>query len=381
MPSQNLSSDRALWLAWSHLPGIGAMLLSRLKKHFGSLAVAWEATAAELMAVEGVGPTVAESVVSERRQIDPEQFLQQHEQQNSHFWTPADAAYPQLLSEIPDFPGVLYYRGQVNLAESTGQSTLVGIVGTRSPSEYGRRWTRRLVKALVAQEVTVVSGLAAGIDTEAHRSCLEAGGRTIAVLGTGVDLIYPWSNRSLYQELVKQGLAVSEYPAGTPPDRVHFPRRNRIIAGLCQAILVIEAPAKSGALITAHLANDYGRDVYALPGSLDHPNSMGCLNLINQGAQIILSEDALLESLGQLPSLARSNQEQSPPPPLNLSLEEGAILYALETLSQELSLEALPFDSIVQRSQLPASIVSSTLLQLELMGLVVQHPGMRYQRS
>jgi DNA processing protein len=269
----------------------------------------------------------------------------------------------------------------VDLEEVAGQTTLVGIVGTRSPSDYGRRWTRRLVTALVEQGVTIVSGLAQGIDTEAHRSCLAAGGRTIAVLGTGVDLVYPWSNRRLYQELLQQGLAVSEYPAGTQPDRVHFPRRNRIIAGLCQATLVIEAPVRSGALITAHLANDYGRDVYALPGSLDNPQSLGCLNLINQGAQMILDEASLLENLGRLPSVSQPQVGKQTLLPLDLSLEQGLILHTLESLCQQLNLEAVSFDAIVQQTELPASHVSSTLLQLELMGLVSQQPGMRYQRS
>lgn len=371
--------ERAFWLAWSQIPGVGATLLRRLEKHFGNLATAWGATGSELVEVEGFGPQTAELIVVERQKLNPDRLLQDHEQQNPQFWTPADPEYPRLLLEIPDPPPLLYYQGRVDLAENQGLTPLVAIVGTRDPSDYGKRWTRRIASTLAQNGFTIVSGLADGIDTEAHRSCLEAGGRTLAVMGTGVDMVYPWSNRFLYQQVIEHGLVLSEYPAGTQPDRGHFPRRNRIIAGFSRATLVMEAPKKSGALITARLANDYGRDIYALPGSLDNPKAIGCLRLLNQGAHVILSEAELLEMLGALPQLYLVPPPQQTSLPLNLEPTLEKVLLTLADLSQDEN--AIQFDRIVQHSELPASAVSSALLQLELLGLVAQLPGMRYRKQ
>jgi DNA processing protein len=372
--------ERALWLAWAQIPGVGSILIQRLKQHFGTLAEAWQASGNELLAVEGVGLQIADTILTERQRLNPTVLLQQHEQANAGFWTPADPDYPQILLEIPDPPPVLYYRGKVNPMENRGQVPMVAIVGTRSPSDYGRRWTRRFASTLSQQGFSVVSGLAEGIDTEAHRSCIGVDGRTLAVLGTGVDVVYPWSNRMLYQQVIQQGLALSEHPAGTQPDRTHFPRRNRIIAGLCRAVLVMEAPTKSGALITANLANEYGRDVYVLPGSLDNPRSQGCLRLIQKGAQLILSENHLLELLGELPTFTPSTTEQQTAIPANLSPDLESVLRTIMQLTKQEGLEAVQFDQIVQTSGLGASQVSSSLLQLELLGMVAQQPGMRYHR-
>lgn len=363
--------ERAFWLAWSQISGIGPVLLSRLQQHFGTLAVAWEADPVELRQVEGFGLQTIEEVKKQRSRLHPQQLLQQHQQQNQNFWTPPDADYPRLLLETPTPPPVLYHRGKVELPENLGVRSLIGIVGTRDPSEYGRRWTRKISTALAQNGFTVVSGLAEGIDTEAHRSCLEAGGRTIAVLGTGVDVVYPPRNRDLYNQILSQGLVLSEYPAKTPPDRTHFPRRNRIIAGISRAVLVMEAPTKSGALITARFANDFCRDVYVLPGSLDNSRSLGCLGLLSTGAQVILSEGHLLEMLGTMPQLDPVQSPQLSVP--NLEPELKQVLDAI-------AMDAMPFDLIVQQTGLSAGSVSSALLQLELLGLVSQLPGMHYQR-
>ena len=253
--------------------------------------------------MEGFGDQTLEKVVKQRSQLHPEKFHTLHHQENPYFWTPADAEYPRLLLETPSPPAVLYYQGEVELQENLGHKPLVAIVGTRQPSEYGIRWTRQISMALAKNGFTVVSGLAAGIDTESHAATMKAGGRTLAVLGTGVDVVYPQSNRGLYKQILTQGLVLSEYPAKTPPDRTHFPRRNRIIAGLSRAVLVMEAPIKSGALITAHYANDFGRDVYVLPGRVDDYPSQGCLKLLSQGAGLILKElDELLKMLGAIPT-------------------------------------------------------------------------------
>jgi DNA processing protein len=373
-----LEQERAYWLAWSQVERVGPVLLRRLQQHFGTLAEAWTANATQLQHVEGFGYQLAGAVVASRSRINPQQLLEQHTAKNPHFWTPADADYPRLLLEIPSPPPVLYYRGQVQLQENQGIKPMVGIVGTREPTEYGKRWTRKISTALAQHGFTVVSGMAAGIDTEAHLGCLKQGGRTLAVLGTGVDMIYPPRNRNLYEQIQEQGLLVSEYPAGTQPNRVHFPQRNRIIAGLSRAVLVMEAPGKSGALITAHYANEFCRDVYALPGSLDNNQSIGCLGLLSRGAHVILNEGHLLEMLGAIPQLDTVEQlplfaPEQPTPMPQLEPE-------LATVFQALASEPTPFDIIVQQAGLAAGSVSSALLQLELMGLVSQLPGMRYRR-
>jgi DNA processing protein len=195
-------------------------------------------------------------------------------------------------------------------------------------------------------------------------------------LGTGVDVVYPRRNQALYEQILEQGLVLSEYPAGTQPNRPHFPQRNRIVAALSRAVLVMEAPHKSGALITAYQANDFGKDVYALPGSLDNPNSIGCLGLLSRGAQLILSESHLLEMLGTIPQLDAGEQLSlfAPPQPTpDLPPELAQVLQILPS-------EPTSFDAIVQQAGLAAAAVSSALIQLELQGLVSQLPGMLYRR-
>lgn len=174
--------ERAFWLAWAQVPGIGPVLLRRLQQHFGTLSQAWQADSATLLQVEGFGFHIVEAVIKQRSRLNPQQLLLAHAQKNSHFWTPADSAYPRLLLETSSLPPVLYYGGKVELSENHGIKPLVGIVGTRDPSDYGKRWTRKISTVLARSGFTVVSGLAAGIDTEAHQSCLEAGGSTPSIL-------------------------------------------------------------------------------------------------------------------------------------------------------------------------------------------------------
>jgi DNA processing protein len=371
-----LVSDRAYWLAWSQLQGVGSVLLKRLHNHFGSLEAAWQAEGADLLEVDGIGLNLASDLLQQRQAIHPDQTLDTFEQQHPNFWTPADGAYPPLLFEIADPPPLLFYRGRTELLNALQTMPSVAIVGTRSPSAYGQRWTCRITQQLVAHDVIIVSGLAAGIDRWVHQQALDDDGFTIAVLGTGVDQTYPWSNRALQKRVAEQGLLLSEHPNGTPPDRAHFPRRNRIIAGLSRAIVVTEAPTRSGALITARLANDYGRDVFALPGSLDNPCSQGCLNLINQGAQMILDERTLIQALGQLPQLDSS---QSPTLPTTTPREEN-LSPTMQQVLAVISAEPIKLDHLVAQLPLSTGEVLSTLMQLELTGAITQLPGMRYQR-
>lgn len=374
--------EKAYWLAWLQIKGIGAVLLRRVQQHFGSLASAWTANPSELSQVEGFGTKLISQVSSQRKTIDPQQVLAKHLQDNPNFWTPADREYPRLLLEIPSPPPILYYRGTVDLTENLGNQPAIAIVGTRYPTKYGRDWTRRISQTLTKQGFTIVSGMAAGIDTEAHRACLSAEGRTIAVLGTGVDVVYPYSNRQLYHNIQQQGLIVSEYPAQTKPDRQNFPPRNRIIAGLSRAVLIMEAPQRSGALITARYANEFCRDVYVLPGSLDNEQSKGCLNLLNRGAHVILGERELLEMLEIMPKLDLNLQLEIPiessqpikPPLPDLEPQLAQIIQAINDDSSSL-------DAIAQTTNLDTGTLLASLSQLELMGLIFQLPGMRYSRT
>ena len=371
--------EKAYWLAWLQIQGIGAILLKRVYEHFGSLATAWTASARELEQVEGFGRKITDRIAARKRTINPQQLLEIHLKDNPYFWTPADSEYPRLLLETPSPPPILYYRGTVELTENLGHKPAIAIVGTRYPTKYGRDWTRKISQTLTQAGFTIVSGMAAGIDTEAHSACLSAGGRTIAVLGTGVDEIYPASNRQLYHHIQQRGLILSEYPAGTKPDRKNFPPRNRIIAGLSRAVLIMEAPQRSGALITARYANEFCRDVYVLPGSLDNRQSLGCLNLLNRGAHVILGENELLEMLAIMPQLdtvqlkiPRETIEKPPVPDLEPKL--ARIIRAIDSDSSSL-------DAIAQTTNLDTGTLLASLSQLELMGLISQLPGMRYSRA
>ncbi len=389
-------SERAYWLAWLQIKGIGATLLKNIYQYFGSVSQAWEATLVDLQQVEGVGLSLSKQIISQRFKIDPEQILVQHLQSNPHFWTPSDPDYPRLLLEIPSPPPLLYYRGQVDLNENLGKKPAIAIVGTRYPTKYGRDWTTRISETLTQAGFTIVSGMALGIDTAAHTACLQQQGRTIAVLGTGVDIVYPSQNQQLYQAIQQQGLIVSEYPAGTQPNRVNFPARNRIIAGLARGVLIMEAPQRSGALITARYANEFCRDVYVLPGSLDNQQALGCLRLLNNGAHVILGEQELLEMIALMPQLdaevlAKSNQydlgnkkkaqqnndnhqiqtKKNMKPP-DLEPELALILQTIEADYDSL-------DAIASQTNLDTGSLLASLSQLELMGLITQLPGMRYQ--
>lgn len=376
-------NERAYWVAWSQVHGVGPVTLKRLHSHFGSLGAAWRAEVNQILEVEGVGLSLGASLTDYRQRVCPAELLTAQERRHPNFWTPADPEYPGLLFEIADPPPLLYYRGRPELARALQTLPSVAIVGTRTPSDYGQRWTRRLVQQLVAQDVVIVSGLASGIDREAHSQTLEGGGLTIAVVGTGVDQAYPWSNRHLQQRIAQQGLLLSEYENGTPPDRVHFPRRNRIIAGLSRIVAVTEAPLRSGALITARLANDYGREVFALPGCLDNPSSLGCLDLIRQGAQLIMDDTTLVQELGKIPQLAPPDAVQSATvdPVTSLPLFSVASIGAdLQQVLGEIGPVPMTVDQIALKVEKTTSELLSSLAQLELMGLITLLPGMRYQR-
>ena len=381
-----MSQERIYWLAWSKVNGVGPILVDRLYQQFGSLEAAWHAPDEKILQIYGVGAMSGAEILAARAKIDPVKLLAEQAIANPNWWARSDADYPRLLAEIPSAPGVLYYRGQVATIQQSGDLT-IGIVGTRHPSKYGIDWARKISTCLAKNGFTIVSGMALGVDTEAHSACLEAGGKTVAVVGTGVDVVYPPSNHQLAADIQQQGLIVSEYPAGTQPNRPHFPARNRIIAGLSRVTIVIEAPVKSGALITAYQANDFNRDVYILPGAIDNPNALGCLGLLSRGAQPILGLKHLLELLSSIPQLDSQQLQLPLMPQLDLvpviqrvkapAIELAPDLHQIWLLVGD---NPIDFDDLVSKSQLPVATVSSRLLQLELLGAIVQLPGMRYQR-
>ncbi|WP_373480458.1 DNA-processing protein DprA [Geminocystis sp.] len=378
-------SEKIYWLAWSKIKGLGAVSLKKIYDYFGSLQQAWTVSPQELIVIDGIGKKLCSLIQEEKRKIEPKNLYLKHLEKNPNFWTPNEKEYPQLLLEIPSPPAILYYQGKVNLAENQGITPLIGIVGTRKPTEHGRRWTYNIAKALAENGFTVVSGLAEGIDTQAHRGCLDGGGRTIAILGNGLDRVYPSNNRQLMAEIAEKGLIMTEYEYGSQPERGNFPARNRIVAGLCRAILVMEAPEKSGALITARYANEFNRDVYTLPNTPDNVQARGCLRLIHHGAEVIITAEELLSSLGVIPSLDETQQlslfSSSSSSSLSKKTKEEPILSStFRIIYEAIDVNPTPYDVIVEKSSLNSGEVSGILLQLELEGLITQLPGMMYQK-
>ncbi len=362
-------TERAHWLAWSRLEGMGPIRLKRLYEHMGTMHGAWQADPRQWLEIAGFSSNLVGQLRSQKASIEPEALLEKWETKCGSFLTPADTAYPAQLWEIADPPPVLYYRGAIGPWEPA-----VAMVGTRRASEYGHRWAKKLGFELGRLGFTVVSGLAAGIDGTAHRATLQAQGRTIAVLGCGIDIAYPYQHQRMYQSIVAQGGTIlSEYPPGTPPTPGYFPHRNRIVAGLSKATLVLEAPERSGALITAYLAADYGRDVYVLPGSLDMACSLGCLQLVDRGAHLILSTEQLLKDLGATGSQRAAVKSSIALAPLELTPEEKALWELLTAQPQ-------PFDQIALKSGLETGALSALLVGLELKGGVEQLAGMQYRR-
>lgn len=309
------------------------------------------------------------------------------QQPGHHLLTWDDERYPALLRDIPSPPAALYADGAV---ESLWLPQLA-IVGSRNPTAGGVENARAFTLELVQQGLTITSGLAAGIDGTAHAAALEAGGCTVAVTGTGLDQVYPAANRQLAVAIRNHGVLVSEFPPGTRPQRSHFPSRNRIISGLSLGVLVIEAGLNSGSLITARLASEQGREVFALPGSIHNPMSKGCHRLIRDGAKLVESVADILQELaplaGHLAQNLRAATAPVRPPRLDMGAEDPQIDESVEhrpeyrQLWQALSHDPLPMDSIIRASGLTAKAVSAMLLMLELRGKVEAHPGGAFSRK
>ncbi len=354
--------DKRYWVGFNLVKGIGAVRLQALQNHFGDLSTAWQAPLDALQAA-GLGTKLAERVLQIRAGLDLERFMSKLMEQGIQILTWEDELYPRRLKEIDQPPPVLYMRGELKPEDFWS----VAVVGTRRVSAYGRQVADELAMFLANNGVTVISGLARGVDAIAHQSALKAGGRTIAVLGCGVDRVYPPENTQLAKKIMTSGALLSDYAPGIPPDASNFPPRNRIISGLSMATVVVEAGQTSGALITAQFAVDQGREVFAVPGNILAPQSKGTNRLVAEGAHPLLSGQDLLEIL----DLRRVTEQR----------QVHKILPGNETeelLLRVLSHEPLHMDDIRSQTGLPIERVSATLVRMELKGLVRQVGGMNY---
>ena len=358
-------NEQAFWIAFNRVPGIGPARLTALLETCGTIEAAWRAPIQQLQAA-GLDRRTLENLLSLRRTLDLEAEWQRLQRSGASLLTWDDAAYPHNLRQTPNPPPVLYMRGELRDQDSTA----VAIVGTRRASAYGREVTHSLVTELAQNGVTIVSGLALGIDAVAHQTALDAGGRTLAVLGSGVDQVYPASNRSIATSLQQNGAMISEYPLGTKPEASNFPPRNRIISGLSLCVVVVEAGERSGALITARYAAEQGRDVFAVPGSILHPGSQGCNLLIQNGAAPLLTVTDVLDYL----DLERTSAQQEMRTTVAADPGETNLL-------NHLSAEPKHVDDIVHDVMLAAAQVTSLLTLMELKGLVRQVSPLRYVRA
>lgn len=357
--------ERIYWVLLTMVKQIGPARFGRLLDRFGSAEAAWHASLLDLAGV-GLERRAVESLGKLRASLDPEAEWRRLEQQGVSVVILDDPTYPAALREIADPPPVLYARGEL----SPSDDWAIAVVGTRRASIYGRQVTERIVSDVARAGVTVVSGLAKGIDTVAHRAALTAGGRTIAVLGSGLDRVYPEENRQLADQIAASGAVLTEYPLGTPPDATNFPRRNRIVSGLARATLVVEADHKSGAMITATQAAEQGRDVFAVPGSIFSPLSAGPHQLIREGAKVVTDASDILEELHLTAVVEeRATREALPADPT-----EAALLRLLSD-------EPTHVDDLTRGAQLASATVTATLTILELKGLARQLGPMQYVRA
>ena len=350
------------WIAFNLVKGIGSARMRLLLEYFGDAQTAWEAPPVELEAA-GLSERLIEGVLQARKEGAAERAWESVLSEGITVVTWEDECYTRRLKEIDQPPPVLYLRGEIRDEDQWS----VAIVGTRRATAYGHQAAQELAAALARRGITVVSGLARGIDAIAHQAALKADGRSLAVLGSGVDHIYPPEHRRLADQMCAQGALVTDYPPGTPPDAANFPPRNRIISGLSLAVVVIEAGESSGALITASFASDQGRAVFALPGNIYAPQSKGTNRLIREGAHIFLDVSDLLEVL----NLGQVSQQRAARVTLPGDATE-AKLYAI------LGREPIHVDEIGARSELPIEQVSAALTLMELKGLVRQVGGMNY---
>jgi DNA processing protein len=365
----NTRSDEIMyWVAFSRIHRVGAARVARLLAYFGSLGDAWRAGPSE-MRLAGIDQATASSIVRERADVSPEDEMERLAKAGVKAYCWLDDQYPRRLKEIDDKPPVLYVNGELLPQDEWA----VAVVGTRRATPYGRQAAEHFATDLAAHGITVVSGLARGVDAVAHRSALTASGRTIAVQACGLDIVYPPEHVKLAQQIAERGAVVSDYPLGTQPRADFFPRRNRILSAISLGVLVIEGDEKSGALITARVALDQNREVFAVPGSIYSPTARGPNKLIQEGeAKLVTRTEDILEELNLTMTTATQQlelREVAPDDPTEASL--------LDVLSAEPS----HIDDVQRASGLPIATVSSALALLELKGMVRQVGPMSFIRA
>jgi DNA processing protein len=388
-----LNDEQREWLALSMIPGVGTAMFIRLLAKFRSPRRVLSASRGQLEEV--VGPKLAQRINQYREMVDVTAQEKAIDAAGAQLITMDDKAYPLRLAEIYDPPLTLFVRGELGDPEEPS----VALVGTRRATPYGIRMAEKLARELAARGVTVVSGMAAGIDAAAHRGALEAGGRTIAVLGNGVDEVYPKQNAGLMDEIIKQGCVLSQFQMGVGPSKGHFPYRNRIISGMSLGVVIVEAPLKSGALITARQAGEQGREVFAVPGQVGVHNSQGPHALLREGAKLVESAEDILVELEasalrpaaraetpiEEPATVPHQQEFDEPPVERPAPEPEQVLRTAARVAPEdrkilkaLSPNGSFVDEIANTCRLSVSEALSALTILELKGLVRQFSGKRF---
>jgi len=370
------SDDIALWLRLIRAEGVGPILFHRLLTHFGSVDRALGASVRQLAQVEGVGSTKAHTIARSLQDNTIEKELRRAQRLGVHLIHMEDARYPRPLKSIYDPPPVLYVKGRL----VREHNLCIAIVGSRHCSLYGQEQAARFAHLLARAGFTVVSGMARGIDTAAHQGALRAGGRTLAVQGCGLATCYPPENEALYHEVAKNGACLSELPLNAEPRREHFPARNRIIAGLSLATMVVEAGQRSGAMITARLAMENNREVMALPGRIDSPLTKGPHTLIKQGAVLVESIEDIMTSLGPLGSELRDHVQAATRETTCVQRENHEMIHlrlspAEQSIYDSLDREPAHVDALCTRTRLPAGTVTAELVSLQLKGLIKSLPG------
>jgi len=355
------------WFCLKHVPGIGNHLFKRLIERFGSPQRVFQITPQELLAVEGISKHLAAAILNFKTPRWIQAELDRVHQKGYSVVTLTDGSYPSLLREIPDPPPFLYVCGSL-----AGTDKNVAVVGSRNATEYGLSATQNLCADLTAFDITIVSGMALGIDTAAHQGALAGGGKTVAVLGSGLNIIYPADNRRLFERISEQGAVISEFALGTKPEAHNFPIRNRIISGMSMGTIVVEATRKSGSLITARLAAEQNREVFAVPGSIHSFKSTGTHTLIKQGAKLVENAQDVLEELtaftAHVTRPAESSNRQTAERLASLAPDELELYKILSPYPQHI-------DTIVRKTNIEPGKLLSLLLQLELKGMVQQLPG------
>jgi DNA processing protein len=364
-------NERDAALCLNLVAGIGPRIFGDLVVRFGSAASVFDAAPAELREVPGVSQKLVRQIISAKSEIDIQPQVTICKEHNIQILDQTSAHYPAPLMEIYDPPPILFSAGQLEATDSIA----IAIVGARHATNYGKMAAEKLAAGLASAGFTIVSGLARGIDAAAHRGALKSGGRTIAVLGGGILKMYPPEHADLAAEIRQRGAVLSEALPNSPPKGGAFPRRNRIISGMCLGLIVVEAGDRSGALISARLANEQGREVFSVPGRIDSRMSRGCHRLIRDGAKLVESVDDVLEELGPLAIPTQVNAETSVhhPAELKLSDQERLVLNAIET-------SPTGFDLIVVKTGLPAARVLSTISVLEIRRLVRRVSGSTFVR-